>query len=119
MNIKTHIFLTSLCLLLVACKEKEVIFTYSPEMPRAGETIKFTNGTAEGEKWEWTFGDGTTATSKNPSKTYKRPGTYTVVLTVDKKNSRRYSKTITVVDTIPTITLAEDSLVYFMTPVKL
>lgn len=120
MKVKTHmLLLLTLATLMVACKEKEVIFTYSPEEPRAGETIKFTNSTAEGETWEWTFGDGTTATTKSPSKVYKRPGTYTVVLTVDKKHSRRYSTTLTVVDTIPTITLAEDSLVYFLTPVKL
>ena len=120
MNCKSiHIFLFTLCLTLVACKQKEVLFTYSPDEPRAGQSILFTNHTSEGENWEWNFGDGTTSTSKSPSKVYKRPGTYTVVLTVDKKASRRYSKTITVVDTIPTITLAEDSLVYFMTPVKL
>ena len=119
MNIKTHIFLTSLCLLLVACKEKEVSFTYSPEEPRAGASIRFTNNTSEGETWEWNFGDGTTASSKNPSKVYKRPGTYTVVLVVDKKQSRRASATITVVDTIPQITLADDSLVYFMRPARL
>ena len=87
MKVKTHmLLLLTLAALMVACKEKEVIFTYSPEEPRAGETIKFTNSTAEGETWEWTFGDGTTATTKSPSKVYKRPGTYTVVLTVDKKH---------------------------------
>lgn len=119
MRIKTHIFLTALCLLMVGCKEKEVSFTYSPDEPRAGESIRFTNNTSEGETWEWNFGDGTTASTKNPSKVYKRPGTYTVVLVVDKKQSRRASATITIVDTIPQITLADDSLVYFMQPVKL
>ena len=119
MKVKTHIFLTALCLLLAACAEKEVSFTYSPQEPRAGESIRFSNTTSEGETWEWNFGDGTTATSKNPSKVYKRPGSYTVVLVVDKKQSRRASATITVVDTIPQITLADDSLVFFMHPVKL
>ena len=108
-----------LCLLTVSCKDKEVEFTFSPETPRAGESVSFTNQTSEGEKWEWSFGDGTSSSSKNPSKIYKRSGTYTVILTVDGKNSRRCSHSVTVIDTVPQITLAEDSLVYFMTPTKL
>ena len=108
-----------LCLLTVGCKEKEVSFTFSPENPRAGQTVNFTNNSAEGEKWDWNFGDGTSSSLKNPSKVYKRSGTYTVVLTVDGKQSRRYSKTLTVIDTIPQITLVEDTIVYFMQPVKL
>ena len=108
-----------LCLLMAACKEKEVIFTYSPDVPRAGQSITFTNSTAEGEKWEWNFGDGTTSAAKSPSKVYKRPGTYSVVLTVDGKKSRRVAKTLTVVDSIPQISLVNDSVVHFMTPVKL
>ena len=117
-----HIRLFSLlcaCCLMMACKQREVSFTFSPETPRAGQSILFSNLTSEGEKWDWTFGDGTSAASKNPSKVYKRPGTYTVVLTVDGKANLRYSKTLTVIDTVPSIRLAEDSLVYYMTPVKL
>ena len=112
-------FVWVLCLLTVSCKDKEVEFTFSPETPRAGQSVSFTNQTSEGEKWEWNFGDGTSSTSKNPSKVYKRSGTYTVILTVDGKNSRRCAHTLTVVDTVPQITLVNDSLVYFMTPTKL
>lgn len=108
-----------LCLFLAACTSKEVSFTYSPDTPRAGESIKFTNHTAEGEKWEWNFGDGTSSSSKNPSKIYKKPGTYTVILKVDEKNHRSYSKTITVIDTVPVIELLDDSLVYYQQPTRL
>ena len=117
---KTYIALFAATLLtLGGCKEKEVSFTYSPENPRAGESIRFTNQSAEGETWEWTFGDGTSASSKNPSKIYKKAGQYTVVLKVDKKAHRTYSQTIEVLDTVPRIILAEDSVVRYMTPVKL
>ena len=32
-------------------------------------------------RYAWTFGDGGTSTSANPSRTYAAPGTYTVTLT--------------------------------------
>lgn len=36
--------------------------------------------------WLWSFGDGTTATTKNATHTYKRAGDYKVLLTVTNKN---------------------------------
>lgn len=117
---KIHIALLTLAFLLaVGCKKKEVIFTFSPEQPRAGQTVTFTNGTSEGEKWEWTFGDGTSSASKNPSKVYRKAGSYTVTLKVDGKNNLTYTQSLTVVDTVPRIELAEDSMVYYYHPVKL
>lgn len=105
-------------LVLAACTKEDVSFTYSPAEPRAGQTIIFSNQTKEGEKWEWSFGDGTTSSSKNPAKVYKRAGEYTVVLKVDEKATRSYSVKITVHDTIPCITLS-DSVAYMYQPVKL
>lgn len=37
---------------------------------------------ASPRKWLWDFGDGTNSTEQNPVHTYKKPGTYTVNLTV-------------------------------------
>ena len=49
-------------------------------------TVQFSDtsspGDAEIKAWAWDFGDGTSATSPNPSKAYYEPGTYDVSLTV-------------------------------------
>ncbi|MCS6819225.1 MAG: PKD domain-containing protein [Chitinophagales bacterium] len=39
------------------------------------------------QSWSWNFGDGSTSTLKNPTKTYSRPGTYTVCLKIVTKDS--------------------------------
>jgi subtilisin family serine protease len=57
-------------------------FTYSC----SGLTCDFTDTSTDSEgsisSWAWTFGDGTSATQQNPSKTYTAGGTWTVSLTV-------------------------------------
>ncbi len=100
-------------LFFVSCKKDDVSFTYSPTEPRAGETIVFTNNTSEGEEWSWTFGDGTTSTYKSPRKVYKQPGEYSVILKVDNKNSRTYSATIRIYDTVPAITASDTTILYY------
>lgn len=96
--------------MLVACNKNEVNFTYSPATPRAGETVYFSNHTAEGADWEWSFGDGSTSMLKNPTKVYKRPGTYTVMLRVDNKAQWTATQSITVVDSVPAFSCVSDSL---------
>lgn len=45
-------------------------------------TAAFTDSSANGPtSWAWTFGDGGTSTSRNPTHTYNVAGTYTVTLT--------------------------------------
>ena len=99
------------CLAMIACKQNDVNFSFSPEAPRAGQSVKFTNLSSSGEEWEWNFGDGITTTIKSPSHTYKQPGTYRVVLKVDGKNSWTATKEVVVYDTIPTF-VANDSIFY-------
>ncbi|MCB9234252.1 MAG: T9SS type A sorting domain-containing protein [Bacteroidia bacterium] len=48
-----------------------------------GLTVVFTDNSTSATAWLWTFGDGGTATSQNPTYTYAAPGTYTVVLIVN------------------------------------
>lgn len=45
-------------------------------------TVVFTDAsTNTPDEWLWDFGDGTTSAIQNPSKTYTRPGLFTVTLT--------------------------------------
>lgn len=47
--------------------------------------------------WSWDFGDSTTSTSQNPSKTYNLPGTYSVSLTASNSSyTRSTGGTVTV-----------------------
>jgi len=95
------------CLAIAGCKKNDVSFTYSPESPRAGQTVKFTNYSSTGEEWSWSFGDGSVSTLKSPSHTYKKPGTFDVILKVDNRNNWTATKRITVYDTIPTFVCSD------------
>ncbi len=101
------------CFLMACQNDDSVVFSYSPSEPRAGEKISFANLTDEGEEWAWDFGDGGTSTVKSPNKVYREPGTYTVILKVDDKNYRTCTKTITVLDTVPTLRCSVDVIPYF------
>jgi PKD repeat protein len=73
-----------------------------------GTTVTFTDLTTENPNaWYWTFGDGTTTTSRNPSHTYAQSGSYWVTLTAS--NSGGSSRSILAVYipgdvTLPTAT---------------
>ena len=98
---KHNWILLALCCALTACDTTVIDFGVSPEKPRAGQEIQFTNLSTKGEEWEWSFGDATTSAVKNPTKIYKQAGTYTVTLKVDNKSSRTKTRSITVLDTVP------------------
>ena len=102
-------------LLVSACKEKTIDFTYSPLQPKAGEKITFTNACDFGEEWAWSFGDNTFSTLKSPTHIYRKPGKYTLQLMVDSTSRYVTTKTIEVYDTIPSFTCDEDTILYFRT----
>ncbi len=114
-HLQTYITLFLACFLLACQQDDTVKFSYSPETPRAGENVLFSNQTKEGEEWKWTFGDGGESTLNSPKKVYSEAGTYTVTLQVDGKKYRTYTKTITVRDTVPTIVCSVDTLAYYQT----
>lgn len=62
-------------------------FTFSAGPHYLGDAIQFTDAsTGEIASRLWDFGDGTTSTAQNPTKTYSVAGTYTVSLTVTGTN---------------------------------
>ncbi|GAB6285924.1 MAG: hypothetical protein STSR0009_21250 [Methanoregula sp.] len=58
-------------------------FTGNPVIGEKPLTVQFTDASTGGAiSWNWAFGDGTTSTVQNPSKTYQNVGNYTISLTV-------------------------------------
>ena len=110
---KQIIILLALATAVIGCNKVTVDFSYSPAEPKAGEKVTFTNNSSAGEKWDWNFGDNSTSTSKNPTHTYKKAGTFLVTLRVDSANNKTYSKSITVYDTVPTFVSSTDSILHY------
>ena len=65
-----------------------------------GMTVSFTDTSSDSDgsiaSRSWNFGDGTTSTATNPSKTYSAPGTYTVKLTATDNQGATNSKSANV-----------------------
>ncbi len=57
-------------------------FTSNTTNACSGTAVQFTDTSNYASSWAWTFGDGGTSFSQNPTHTYANTGTYTVTLTV-------------------------------------
>jgi len=61
-------------------------FTYSPLSPTTQQTVQFTNESNDPDgsisSWQWSFGDGGSSTTQNPTHQYTDDGAYTVTLKV-------------------------------------
>jgi PKD repeat protein len=75
-------------------------FSATPLTGRAPLSVAFTDQSTGGPvAWAWDFGDGTSSSARNPSKTYNKRGSYTVLLRVtgaDGKVSQSAATTIAV-----------------------
>ncbi len=79
-------------------------FTWTPQEPTDLQDVQFTyTGSGDAIVWMWDFGDGHTATSKNPVHRYDDNGTYTVRLTVwdDQNHMDTITKQVTVANVPP------------------
>jgi PKD repeat protein len=76
-------------------------FTATPNPANINQTITFTDISANNPtSWLWNFGDGTTSTSQNPTKSYTTAGTKNVTLTATNASGSN-GKTIQVVVSAP------------------
>ena len=108
------IYILLAAVFITACKTPiDPDFTFSPEMPKAGESVTFTNLTEEGEHWNWTYGDGGKSTAMNPTYIYRAPGVYDVTLMVDSNKNYVRTKKITIYDTIPSIYIDRETVKYY------
>jgi len=101
---------------LYSCNPIHPDFTFSPENPKAGQKVTFTNTTVdESDIWNWTFGDGGYTVVKNTSYIYKKPGIYSITLMADSNKNYVKTKQITVYDTIPSVYIGTgtDTVSYF------
>ncbi|WKN29559.1 PKD domain-containing protein [Porifericola rhodea] len=57
-------------------------FSFDNNPACVNNSVQFTNLSSAGMQYAWDFGDGTTSTAANPTKTYSSTGKYTVSLTV-------------------------------------
>ena len=73
-------------------------FTFTPASPTAGQAVQFTDtSTGSPSIWQWSFGDGTTSTVRNPSHVFTTAGARTVSLTVmNASSSNSTTRTVTV-----------------------
>jgi len=116
---KNFLLTLVLSIMLIACNDHVVPdFSYSPTLPKCGQTVTFTNLTTgdkdwNAKKWEWDFGDKGTSFSKSPGHIYRKAGIYTVSLKVDSSKTLIKKMNITVYDSIPTIIINVDSVKFF------
>lgn len=68
-------------------------FTADKKITYLNKPIQFTDGSFKSVNWDWDFGDASTATTKNPVKSYTSPGIYTVSLKINSSAGLTATKT--------------------------
>lgn len=89
--------------------ELKPTFTFSPATPKIGDTVAFdasasTAGARTIVSYQWSFGDGGSATGKNASYIYTHAGTFAVRLTItdDLGRTATFSQSISLGNNLPT-----------------
>lgn len=80
-------------------KKPESNFTWSPENPKFGEEVQFTNTSIDVKKYSWNLGNAKISSEKNPKNVYEREGSFIIDLTAS-SGLKSDVKTLTI-DVIP------------------
>lgn len=67
---------------MAGCKKQPTACFDGPYFVEVGSPASFVNCSEDGKDYNWSFGDGTSSTAENASKTYANQGIYTVTLQV-------------------------------------
>ena len=101
---KLPLFLLILPLILISCEKRpDAYFSVTPGDPVVGETVFFSNNSANAERFEWDFGDGYISEDVNPTHAYMASGSYEVILTAYSRNGNTSSASLTIDVKIPTL----------------
>jgi len=93
---KKFLALSFVCIILQSCiKKPEANFTWSPQNPKIGQEVQFTNLSTDAKKYSWNLGDMNISSETNPKHTYKNSGDYIIDLTAH-NGLRSNTKTITI-----------------------
>ncbi len=112
------------CIAVAGCKKSGYNFDDLPPTVKSyytvlntelniNEPVQFKNASENALSYFWDFGDSTTSTEKEPTKTYTRPGTYTVKLKViGEGGTGNYSLDLVIKD--PNAVIDTDKELYFI-----
>ncbi|MBX3164527.1 MAG: PKD domain-containing protein [Bacteroidetes bacterium] len=93
---KKHILLFGISILLFSCGKKPTAdFTWSPQNPKAGQEMQFTNQSTDAKKYDWNLGNMKISSEANPKNTYDNAGNYIIDLTA-RNGMKSNTKTVTI-----------------------
>jgi len=91
-----NIILPFICFALISCgKKPESNFTYSPQNPKAGQEVQFTNTSIDAKKYDWNLGNMKISSEDNPKNVYENEGNYIIDLTA-RNGLKTDVKTVTI-----------------------
>ncbi|MBX3164827.1 MAG: PKD domain-containing protein [Bacteroidetes bacterium] len=84
------------CVILCGCGKKPTAnFTWSPQNPKAGQEMQFTNTSTDAKKYDWNLGNMKISSEKDPKNTYDNAGEYIIDLTAH-NGVKSSTKTVTI-----------------------
>jgi len=93
---KKIVILSFSILFLQSCgKKPEANFIWSPQNPKAGQEVQFTNTSADAKSYDWNLGNMIISSETNPKNTYTNAGDYIIDLTAH-NGLKSDTKTVTI-----------------------